>query len=116
MTTAVLIFILSASAQMKVSEEMLGKCYEVHPYFQEAIMGVSDEDFANKTKSAQRKQVIQADHAKNSNAVRTCLDQVIQFAKDQKDPANLKYVILRLSEISSVVHADGSKQTPAVSK
>ena len=103
-----LVIALSALAQTKVTEESLSRCYESHPFFQEAIMGISDDDFANKTKSGQRKKSIQAEYSKNSSSVRTCLDHVIQFAKDQKDPANLKYVILRTGEISSVVNAVGA--------
>lgn len=94
-----------AETKSPISDSRLNQCYKAHPFLMESLVLISDEDFANQSKSTQRKILIKKEFEKDPSEVRGCVDDIIQYAKDQKDPENLKYVISRLKEVTSVVYS-----------
>jgi hypothetical protein len=87
-----------------VEEKTLTKCYTDHPFFLEAIMLVSDADFSNSDKSTLRKEKISALYELNKNSISACLNNLLQFSKEQNDTKNEIYVNYRLSEIKEIVN------------
>ena len=98
-----------AQTSRTVTDERLNQCYQKFPFFFEALMLISDDDFTNSVKSLDRKKVIQNKFEKKSMEIRSCLDDVIQYAKNQGDDENTRYVVLRMSEISSIVYQPASQ-------
>jgi hypothetical protein len=103
---AIILITLPSFAQTSrpITDERLNQCYQHFPFFLEALVLISDDDFANSTKSYDRKKIIQREFDKKSAEIRSCLDDVIQYAKNQGDDENVRYVVLRMSEISSIVY------------
>ncbi len=88
-----------------IAENRLTKCYEQHPFLMEALMLISDKEFANQIKAKKRKESIKVFFDKQPTEIRSCVEDIIQYAKQQNDPENLKHVVLRMKEVSSVIYA-----------
>lgn len=108
MLITILIMKLAFANPNVVQESRLVQCYNDHPFLMQALMLISDEDYINETKSNERKKIIKAAFEKNPTGIRACVDDVVQYAKEQNDPENLKYIIFRLKEIASIVYAPSS--------
>jgi hypothetical protein len=91
-----------------VSEADLTRCYAQFPMTQDLLMGIADNDFANSKKAADRKKSIQASFVKKPTELRSCYEKIVSFAKEQNDPQNLKYVVLRLKEVAIVIYGAGA--------
>ncbi|MGZ3774812.1 MAG: hypothetical protein ACXVCN_13895 [Bdellovibrio sp.] len=74
-------------------------------------MLISDQDYANKSKAKIRAVQIKKDYEKSPTQLRDCVDKVKQYALDQNDLDNLKFVTKRTKEFSSVVYSHGSRIT-----
>ncbi len=98
-----------------ISEDRLTKCYEQHPFLMETLMLISDKDFANQTKAKKRKESVKVFFDRQPVEIRSCVEDIIQYAKEQNDPENLKFVVSRMKEISSVIYApaDSTQKTAA---
>ncbi len=94
----------SAQTEPKITEKILQICYAKFPFFLETLMQVTDAEFADAKKSVERKKIIQIAYNKNPPEIKKCLSDLIQYTKDQNDPADLKYTIKRLSEVSSIAY------------
>lgn len=110
------LFTVKAHAVQPTAEESLNHCYASYPFFQEALMLISDNDFKNPIKSKERKEIIKKAAAKNISEVRICRDRVIQVAKKQNDLINLKYVVYRMTEVSAVIYVSKEKISPSGAK
>ena len=113
MNFTLMLFIFSAgtialgafsTAKIQITEELLQQCYKDYPFFMEALMLVTDKDFADPKKTKARKIHIESEFKKRPSEIRTCTENIIQFAKDQNDAENLKHVLSRMKEITSVVY------------
>lgn len=93
-----------AQTSRKITDERPNECYKSHPFLLDALMQISDKDFADTKKSQLRRKAIRIQFAKKPKEIRACVDDIIQYAKDQGDEENLKYVILRTGEVSSIVY------------
>ncbi|MGZ3771647.1 MAG: hypothetical protein ACXVCP_18860 [Bdellovibrio sp.] len=103
----------STESKSPVTEEKLTQCYQQFPLLQQNIMLISDKDFADKSKSKLRISTIKRDFEKQPLELRKCVENVIQYAKDQKDPENLNFILLRTKEFRSVVYGNsGPKNKP----
>ncbi|MBY0412940.1 MAG: hypothetical protein K2Q18_02185 [Bdellovibrionales bacterium] len=97
---------INCNSEQPVSEDDLNKCYKAHPFFIEILMLISDSDFRDQEKSIIRKKKLAVEVSINKQSVEACLRQLIQYANEQNNPENLKYVQYRLSEISSVIKSN----------
>ncbi|MGZ3781638.1 MAG: hypothetical protein ACXVCY_13380 [Pseudobdellovibrionaceae bacterium] len=92
-------------------EEALTQCYKQFPLLFQSLMLISDQDYANKSKAKIRAVQIKKDYEKSPTQLRDCVDKVKQYALDQNDLDNLKFVTKRTKEFSSVVYSHGSRIT-----
>ena len=81
----------------------------------QSLMLISDQDYADQKKSLLRKEVISKEFSKNPTEIRGCVDDIIQYAKEQNDPENLKFVISRLKETTSIVYTSTTQKNSTTS-
>lgn len=104
-----------AAPKAPIAEERLTQCYKNHPFLMQSLMLLSDQDYADQKKSLLRKEVISKEFAKSPTEIRSCVDDIIQYAKEQNDPENLKFVISRLKETTSIVYTSTTQKNSTTS-
>jgi hypothetical protein len=92
-------------AKLMINGNRLNECYRMHPIFLEAIALISDDDFKSKKLSKKRKANIKRVYEEKRQSVRSCLDDILRYVKEQNDKKNENYVIKRMREISSIVYS-----------
>lgn len=100
-------FLTGQAAPLKtpVSEETLQQCYKSHPILMKLLVSVDDKEFENQKAGKVRTAVIKKDFEKDPTGLRSCVENVIQFAKEQNDPENLQFVALRMKEVTGIVYS-----------